>query len=159
MSDSSQSTPIAIPLYGPLEHADYPLLDQRCACSICIDWRDKKAIFDAALQIVISHQRTCKCAECKVMRRAGTAYHASNNRRDLYSEMSYLVGGKKWGHHAMRWLENEIKDPARTDGWWQGRAPYYSMASWLNRFVHSATTAVSGLIGETAAIAVSGTVV
>lgn len=147
----------------PLNHFDYPTLDDRCFCEICVIWRSARERYDALLALVAGHARSCRCADCKAMRRSRTHYHGAVNRRDLYCELSYHAAGRPpngdavnprppaWGMHLMQWVKAEVLNPAIGAGWWEGRAPYMPLASWLNRF----TAAVGAVSGMTAA-AVSG---
>lgn len=145
-------------IYHHRDHADYSLVDHNCGCGICIDWRETKGTYEAATARVVSHDRSCSCADCGAMRKLRTAYFAANNRRDLYCEISYLVTYsrdlKPYEDRAMKWLSNEIAAPGRSDGWWEGRAPYYSLGYWLNKFIYAASNAVSGV--GSSALAVSG---
>lgn len=133
---------------APPQHFDYSSIDDRCDCLLCVDWRAKRAIYLQLQSIVLGHRRSCMCKDCKEMRRVRTSYHAAVNKRDLFSEMSWLAHGKAWGAFVMQWLNGEINRPERGDGWWEGRAPYYSMAYWLNRAHHvhlSVSAGVSGM--------------
>jgi hypothetical protein len=117
-------------------HFDYPAIDDTCDCLLCVDWRAKRAVYAQLLSVVDNHPRSCMCGDCAAMRRVRTSYHAAVNKRDLWSEMTYLANGKAWGEFVLSWLGSEINDPKRGDGWWEGRAPYYSLGYWLNRAHH-----------------------
>lgn len=131
-----------------VDHYDYPVLDSSCACSVCTDWRIKRDAYQAALAPVVAHNRSCRCAGCRSMRSLRTVYHASVNRRDLYSEMSWLVRNEPKGPDVMTWLlHSEMQRPDRGDGWWEGRAPYYPLAHFLSRGMTAITAMVTGVTG------------
>lgn len=129
-------------------HYDYPVLDASCACGICVDWRIKREEYHALLRPVEHHNRSCSCDGCKKMRKVRTVYHAAVNRRDLYSEMSWLVRDLPQGPAVMGWLANsEMQRPDRGDGWWEGRAPYYPLAHFLSRGLTAVSAVVTGVTG------------
>lgn len=142
-----------------LQHYDYPALDQVCTCLICVDWRKKRAVFHDAQIRVDGHDRSCMCADCKAMRSVRTAFHAADERRNLFCEVSFHASEKSLpdGVRVMEWLHDELTSGRRTDGWWEGRAPYYPLSYWFmqaKKGVMSMAVAVSGAI----AVAVSGAV-
>jgi hypothetical protein len=140
---------IAVP---PLQHADYPNLDNECECEICVDWRQKHAAYQDAAIIVADHSRSCCCPDCLEMRKRRGLYDAAMNRRDLYISVSWHAAQRKGsGSKLMIWIQREMKKPGRSEGWWSKRSPYYSTASWLLAFERSVTAMVSGV-----AVAVSG---
>lgn len=128
-------------------HYNYPILDASCMCDICTDWRLKREAYLNAQAPVDRHNRSCRCDDCRLMRRVRTVYHAAVNRRDLYSEMSWLVRDLPEGSNVMTWLKGEMARPDRGDGWWEGRAPYYPMAHFLSRGLSAISTFVTGVSG------------
>lgn len=146
----------------PLTHYDYVFVEERCSCWVCEDYRRKRDIFQRLYTAVADHHRSCMCAGCKTMRRAHTAERAADERWTLYCEMSYHAAHDPYmGERAMRWIAGELVDPERGDGWWEGRAPYYSLGYWTWRFRMAMARAamVSGVTGiaRAAVQAVSGT--
>jgi hypothetical protein len=135
-------------------HYDYTVLDEECQCSVCVDWRQKRDQYVILRDDVAGHNRSCMCGRCKKMRKQRTLYHAAMNRRDLFCEISFLVSAHPQGSRVMVWLQREIYDPQRRDGWWEGRAPYYPLGYWLRRFEAAVVNIVSG--AETFVAAVSG---
>lgn len=148
-------------IFPPLSHFDYEILDRLCQCDICLDFREKSAAYAAALAAVEGHRRSCKCADCRRMRKLHTAERAADERRTLYCEISWLSSrDRNLGDGCMTWITAQIQDPSRGDGWWEGRSPYFSLWSWINRYGLTVVQAVSGAVAQAAsgalAMAVSG---
>lgn len=142
--------------FTPLRHFDYEVLDAHCTCVICEDFRAKHAAYETAHAAVEGHQRSCMCDGCKAMRKAHTAERAADERRTLYCEMSWLSSrDPDLGAGAMTWIDGKIHDPAKGDGWWEGRAPYYSLGWWINGYLAFTQTMASGVSGVFS-MAVSG---
>lgn len=109
-------------VFGALEHYNYPQLDQQCICLICHDWR--------------TTFRTWRSAPRNFKLRS--AYLAANNRRDLYCECSWHAKFSDEmfpeivGQQFMIWIRRIIDDRnERGDCWWEGRAPYLTLAFWM----------------------------
>lgn len=142
-----------------LSHYDYVECEQECSCQVCEDYRQKRDAYAVLLRAVETHNRSCMCDQCKAMRRAHTAERAADERWTLYCEMSFHASmNPELGEDAMEWMMGVLEDPARGDGWWEGRAPYYAISFWTWRFRRAMATAVTGVSGFFNAVAaVSGT--
>lgn len=138
-----------------LRHFDYEQLDQGCSCEVCAEWRRRRATYQAAEQLCIGHGKSCMCPDCQAMRKVRTAYHAADEKRNLYSEMSFHAGVKhlRDGERVMQWVREEIMSGRRTDGWWEGRAPYYPLAYWFRQAEKGISTLIAAVSGSFAAIA------
>lgn len=134
--------------YGPLEHCDYRVLDARCICKVCVEWREALAAYEAGIERCSTHIRGCKCLDCKGMFRARSRYLAAMNRRDLYSESSFHASRNMvelTGFKFMGWVTNIVGDRIeRPDGWWEKSAPLLPLAHWFNKFNRSVSIAGSG---------------
>lgn len=141
-----------------LRHFDYTEIEN-CDCEVCADWRRKRDLYQAAAALVAGHGRSCTCAGCKSMRSVRTAYHAADERRNLYSEMSFHagLGDLADGELKMMWLKDEIMSGRRSDGWWEGRAPYYPMGHWFLQAKKGVAAFASTVSGSLSAV-VTGSV-
>ena len=141
-------------VFPPLEHYDYYDLDRFCICPLCIEWRERLKAFQLAQSLVTARVATCTtygcfndmrgpCDPCRTGRATRAAFHASNNRRDLYSECSWHASAMEpamVGEYFMQWLTRILANRTTyKDSWWVGKAPYLSLQYWLTMFQISVT--------------------
>lgn len=136
-------------VYSPLDHGDYP---SDCACWICAEARVRLLAFQAADHARNTHERSCSCALCRSYMRARSSHLASNNRRDLYGECSWhasLMDSPDVGKRLMIWVEEILSDrDTYTDGWWEGRMPYFPVAFWLTLFKRDVGAGIDRKLAE-----------
>ena len=155
--------------YSPLNHFDYSVLDQECACDICTDWRGKLARWRASLA-PRWHRRDCACVSCKEYMRTRSAYLAAVHRRDLYCESSWhasmvdhrneifdltiSVPGSGLGARFMEWLGGQLE--AETDGWWEKLGPRIPLSAWFDGFTYALESSGIGVLGSGQVICLHG---
>ncbi len=123
-------------VFGPLEHYDYAAIDAHCGCGVCEDWRGTYKAFEAARLLIINHERSCLCVDCKAMYSARSRYLAALNRRDLYSEASYhATRDPSLGPQFMSWVGTQMVEPRpKSQNWWEIKAPALSLLTWFTTF-------------------------
>ena len=135
--------------FPALEHYDYYDLDRYCVCPLCVEWRERLAALQLAQDAVTKKAKHCEvagcfrdmkgpCPECRAGMFSRTAFHASNNRRDLYSECSWHASAMDSafvGERFMEWLARIMANrTVYRDSWWVGKAPHLSLQYWLTMF-------------------------
>lgn len=139
-------------IYEPLDHFDYYELDVKCSCYICKEWRSRRNVFQKAQALVANKKCSLddcsvdmkgSCADCRSGMQLRLLFHASNNRRDLYSECSWHASEMEHpelGKAFMAWITKIINNRStRRDSWWVGKAPYLPVQFWLTMFRVNAT--------------------
>lgn len=135
-------------IFQPLNHYDYGVLDEFCACPVCQDWRQKQITFMSFVQATWKHQLGCKCDGCQGKMRTRSLHLAALNRRDLYCEASWHASqitdttsafdrcmsqmGSGLGLHFMTWLRGQFCE--KPEGWWVITAPYRAISDWIDDF-------------------------
>jgi hypothetical protein len=128
-----------------LDHFDYPDLDEKlCPCTLCLKMRALNAYLAEAVTATSEHKGMCACDECKERGKRARAALAWSNRRDTYSEMSFLVQDKTWRTSLLRWLFAEVTKPradpsltGRSDHWWIYEAEQKSLAEWIEDWLET----------------------
>lgn len=97
----------------PRDHGDYTQLD-KCPCILCTDYRLALSAYRNATDSASAHKPTCRCAVCTHQRKLKTDYFATDSRRTLWSEATYLVADYTWQNRFLTWLERRILDDSWT---------------------------------------------
>ena len=63
------------------------------------------------------------------------AFLAQSNRRDLYSELSWLTQGRGWRAQFLRWVLDRIEDHEwHGEPWWAWRSQTRTLGSWIKEW-------------------------
>lgn len=110
-----------------------------CACSLCQDWRLRRAEVERVQPFIPDGHRwlNCTCMVCSVMRHLQLGLMAVANKRDLWIEMSYHAHrDKAYRNRAgdvMSVIRREIENPVYRRGWWSHDGGCVSMEFWLRK--------------------------
>lgn len=130
----------------PLEHFDYDELEDensQCGCVLCTAYRDSLAEFTYYSAICSRHKRTCKCTYCKERNSSQIVHMAALNKRDTYSELSFVVNRRMdesahthlVGTQFLQWIYNRMIDKAwKTEGWWAIQASNFTLQDWIEQW-------------------------
>jgi len=91
--------------------------------------------------------RRCKCKNCTAnpentiwlclnYQKAKYELLAAANRRELIIEMSYhaTFGDEQDGEELMEWVDGEVRNSKKGDGWWALHAERLTMDDWFVKF-------------------------
>ena len=115
----------------------YDVLDEDCGCPLCIDWRAWRDASNKLAEAVIEHDRNCTCVQCNAFHKARFSFLATENRRNVWTEISYHVTySDDFIHHKttiMTRLKNMLDDTSVTNNWWAICGAYYPLAWWFRK--------------------------
>jgi len=124
------------------EHSNWDIIDGRdptipaCQCFLCADWWSKSDAFKAVELVCETHPGNCRCRECKKLNRhqVRTAMIAAGMRRDIYSELSFLVRNEVFRDEILAWFLNFVKTTTKKDSWFALKAENYTLDYWLQKW-------------------------
>lgn len=120
-------------VHEPLAHFDYDDISD-CGCSLCSDYRRLMKAYHATLKYTVGHKKRCRCAPCLEMKHARMLFVAASNKRDVYSEFSFMMRASPSGLRFMEWLMGFIETYNQSPGWWYSRSPDVPRRFWILRF-------------------------
>lgn len=135
-----------VPVRGPLDH--WMVASGDCGCWICRNWMECRDEADRLAAAVPGHvvlgQGACACSGCAVARQARMAFLASENRRNLWCEVSWTVNDavelKPLAQQVMDQLDVELRRPDRTDNWWAIIGGRNSVRYWIRKLAGIVTS-------------------
>lgn len=125
--------------FPPLDHFDYGELDTHCGCSICADWRDSHALYQAALKGDSQDDYRGNKETMKLR----SLYLAAVCRREAYCEVSYHASRLPCGTEMMIWMGRQIK--LHDQNWWENIAPKTTLGEWFEWFAKEQSVLSSAL--------------
>ena len=130
--------------YFPVQHFDYTVMDQRpgaCFCKLCKDFRATRARATKLEVDTADHPQRCRCNTCREKRSVQFAALAASNRRDTYSELTYLANEMPWRDTFLLWAFKRIAFPTdiqkKSNHWWQRSVEQKSLGSWLEDWLET----------------------
>lgn len=132
----------------PIEHFNYDVMDVDCRCRLCDDYRQAKQTYEGTKRERSRHSRFCRCEHCIGHRDRLVDFLAASNRRETYSELSFILASGPVPHRqareCLRWFYGLATDADyNTRTWWALNSPQCTLSKWMELF-EAATLAVSG---------------
>jgi hypothetical protein len=120
-------------------HFDYEETEADCHCRLCNDYRQAKAEYETIKALRAKHHRFCRCASCSTHRDLFVAYLAAANKREVYSELSYLLVSppkpSRLAGECLNWVYTKIVDPAYHNTlWWALSSDRRMLRTWITDF-------------------------
>ena len=136
--------------HPPVAHYNYDELEDDCHCPLCESYRESVKHLMECRRMTRRHPVTCTCWTCNNKRQAALDAVVAINKRDLYSELSYLTSGHKLGATFLRWIYDRITDENfRSPQWWATDVNRIALKSWMDTwqaaYLPPRLLAVSGL--------------
>lgn len=126
----------------PLVHYDYEALEEiPCTCSLCTGYRSALTACRESVPATEGHKFRCRCKACRARKTAERARLAASNRRDTYSELSWISAQYKWRETFLRWAAARIcRDDWKPSLWWCRDGERLSLGSWLESWLEDDAT-------------------
>lgn len=115
---------------GPI-HFNYDELDIDCKCRLCSDYFDAREVHQYLAAETVDHKWRCGCAMCKEKRKAYMTLLATANKRDLYSELSFLAHDKRDGDGFLLWTLDKVTSRYKGMGWWANHSAKLTLGHWI----------------------------
>ena len=113
------------------DHFNYDALVD-CGCWLCRGQRQLEAEAEATLLPVADHVYRCPCTGCAASRKAKTRLIAHANKRDAYSELSFVSQDRSWAPLLLAWMLSRVRDPTTKEWWWAYRAERTTIGAWIS---------------------------
>lgn len=113
------------------EHYNYDDLDVDCKCCLCLGYFTAREVHHVLLTDTSDHKWRCPCAVCKEKRKAYMTLLATANKRDLYSELSFLTHDKRDGEEFLRWVLDKVTSKYKGMGWWANHSAKLTLGHWI----------------------------
>jgi hypothetical protein len=125
--------------HPPIIHFNYDETDASCRCSLCTGFRAAKIQYESVRRERAKHHRYCKCDDCAVHKQSLYTYLAASNKREIYSELSYVLMSKDKPHRlavkCLQWAYEKILDPDfRNTRWWALNSDQRLLRRWMEDF-------------------------
>lgn len=125
----------------PVEHFNYDEVDASCRCALC---KTRLRMLDAleAARTFIEKSEVLSSSEVRRQVRKNLEgvqreFLRESTKRDVYSELSFLVRNKKWKQEFLGWVARVVqKTDWKSAGWWThevGETPLYW---WFERWAY-----------------------
>jgi len=118
-----------------LEHWDYDELDgeaKPCRCFLCVGARSTRLQREDAQRLREGQPFISVTPETDAWKRKIRAHLEAQNKRDLYSELSFLLRGYTWKTEVLKWVLEKILDLNwRHPYWWVRDTELKSLGSWV----------------------------
>jgi hypothetical protein len=105
-----------------------------CKCFLCREWFAKSDEYKAAELVCEGHNNRCRCADCKLRHKARLAMIAAGMRRDIYSELSFLVKNESYRDEILTWFLTFLKTTNRKDSWFALKTEGFPLDYWLQKW-------------------------
>lgn len=134
----------------PIVHFNYDDLDENCHCALCSEYRSTVAHYIQRRRDTRKHSAECDCFMCVSKQAAILEMRVASNKRDIYSELSYLTSAHRLGAEFLRWVYARMTDESfRGPEWWANDSMRLSLRAWMDEWhrhrLPQEVWAVSGL--------------
>ncbi len=107
----------------PWQHEHYDVGElENCSCHICSQWRERRQEYLQLREQTLRHSSKCVCAGCYRKRAAFAIFQALDIKRNLYSELSYVVQEERHRDILLDGVRELIMDDGIADVWWLTKA-------------------------------------
>lgn len=126
----------------PIEHFNYDDLDEHCECPLCLAYREAQRVDAEIRESSVGHRPDCHCTSCQNRKDAHIGLLAATNKRDIYSELSYLACKSKYQSDFMRWIGIRVLAPdfpraKISTMWWAYQAANHSLRWWADEWLRA----------------------
>ena len=120
----------------PYEHYNYEALENTCRCKLCSNLAAARAAHGGIASEARGHKFRCSCAKCKAVKKSEREILVLSNRRDTYSELSFISSGRTWRNTFLNWAWGRVANPEWGDAYfWIHDAERKSLGSWLEDWI------------------------
>jgi len=93
------------------------------------------------VEVTAEHKFRCRCVQCLERKRAERAFLMISNKRDTYSELSWISKPHKWRERFLTWAWTNITNKDwKNHYFWSHEAERKSLESWLEDWLEDDKT-------------------